>query len=278
VKLPDYQITQLPNQGEISLMQAENGQSLQNAQNADVPPALLMLDQPRILTLREGKRDYTFYFRRILQPDWEKYFSGLYRASRSDGVAQTDTTDLQTSGIELLESTLTRVEGYARELNTQADFKKVYPRHAMVVAGMMSTVFISPFEDDKPLDCDLMESRIDALWSKTTAAASNTTYKGLVHRFLPPTIEQKKRYMRGGAISRVGGTRKGATTIYSTRNKLLMGLYDELIQSVDGYGVDGKPLEGVEIIRREMDGYHKAESIAQLFYDQTEPATAAEAA
>jgi hypothetical protein len=57
-----------------------------------------------------------------------------------------------------------------------------------------------------------------------------------------------------------------------------MGLYDELIQSVDGYGVDGKPLEGVEIIRREMDGYHKAESIAQLFYDQTEPATAAEAA
>jgi hypothetical protein len=34
---------------------------------------------------------------------------------------------------------------------------------------------------------------------------------------------------------------------------------------VEGYGIAGKPLEAVEHIRREMDGYHKTEAIAQLF-------------
>jgi hypothetical protein len=239
------------------------------------PPSLLMLDQPRVLTLREGTRDYTFYFRRILQADWEKYFSGLYRSSRNDGVAQTDTTDFVTPGIELLESTLTKVEGYKRELTTPADFKKIMPRHSVPVAGMLSSVYISQVEDDQPLDCDIVEARIDAMWSKTTSDPANTTYKGLVHRFLPPTIQQKQRYMRAGSVSRVGGTRKGATTVYSMRNRLLMDMYDQLVQSVDGYSVDGKPLEGIEQIRREMDGYHKAEAMAQLFFtNEAEPVTA----
>jgi hypothetical protein len=49
------------------------------------------------------------------------------------------------------------------------------------------------------------------------------------------------------------------------KHKLMLELYDQLIQSVEGYGIAGKPLEGVEQIRREMDGYHKTEAIAQLF-------------
>jgi hypothetical protein len=241
----------------------ENGNELSNA--TWTPPALLMLDEPRVLVLREGKRDYTFYFRRILQPDWESYFSGFYISSRTEGVAQTNTTDIQTTGIELLESTLTKVVGYSRELTTLEDFKKILPRHSVPVSGLLSEVYRSDIDDDKPFDCDSVEARIDAMWSKTTPANSNTTYKGLVHRFKPPTIEQKRRYMRGGAVSRVGGLRKGSTTVYSTRNRLLLELYDQLILSVDGYGVAGKALESVEQIRREMDGYHKAEAVAQLF-------------
>jgi hypothetical protein len=242
------------------------------------PPSLLMLDEPRVIPIREGKRDYTFYFRRILQPDWEQYFAGLYLSSRNDGVAQLNTTDFNTAGIELFESTVTRVVGYSRELTTPEDFKKVLPRHSVTVAGLLRSVFISEEEDDKPLDCDAIETRIDAHWSQTTAPGQVTQYKGLVHRFTPPTVEQKKRYMRGGAISKViGGTRKGSTTVYSLRNKLLLELYDQLILSVDGYGAAGKPLEGPEQIRREMDGYHKAEAVAQLFNTQPE-AAAAEAA
>jgi hypothetical protein len=240
--------------------------------------SLLMLDQPRVIPIREGKRDYTFYFRRILQADWEQYFSGLYLSSRNEGVAQLNTTDFSTAGIELFESTLTKVVGYSRELTTTEDFKKVLPRHSVAVAGLLRSVFISEDEDDKPLDCDSIVALVDAYWSQTTDAGQITQYKGLLHRFAPPNVEQRKRYMRGGAISKViGGTRKGSTTVYSLRNKLLLDLYDQLILSVDGYGVAGKPLEGAEQIRREMDAYHKAEAVAQLFNTQPETA-AAEAA
>lgn len=238
-----------------------------------------MLDEPRIIPIREGNRDYTFYFRRILQADWVRYFDGLYLSSRNDGAAQLNTTDFNTSGIELLESTLIRVTGYARELTTPNDFAKVLPRHSMPVAGILRSVFFSEVEDDKPVDCDSVVALVDALWSQTTAPGQVTQYKGLVHRFMPPNVEQRKRYMRGGAISKViGGTRTGATTIYSLRNKLLLELYDQLILAVEGYGVAGKPLEGAEQIKREMDGYHKAEAVAQLFTTRESQPAAAEAA
>jgi hypothetical protein len=244
-------------------------------------PSLLMLDEPRVLAIRDGKLNYTFHFRRILQTDWERYFNGLYVASRNDGAAQLNTTDLQTAGIELFESTVTKVEGYSRVMTTPEDFKKVLPRHSIPAAWMLRTVVISSVDDDKPLDCDSVEARIDAVWSQTTPGAEVTLWKGLLHRFMPPTLEQKKRFMRGGAINRViGGARKGSTTVYSLKNRMLLDLYDQLIQSVDGYGVAGKPLESVEHIRREMDGYHKVEAVAQLFNSvESQPdAASAEAA
>jgi hypothetical protein len=249
---------------------------MEAAQTEPNTSSLLMLDEPRVIAMRDGKHTYTFNFRRITQKDWEQYFSGLYVASRSEGTSQMNTTDLQTAGIELFESTLTKVQGYSRELTSKEDFKKVLPRHSISVSWILRSVFTSTVEDDKPLDCDSVEARIDALWSQTSPGDETTMYKGLIHRLSPPTIEQKKQFLRSGSISRVvGGSRKG-TTIYSLRNKIMMELYDKLIQSVDGYGVGGKPLQSVEDICREMDGYHKVEAVGQLFNMQ--PEAAAEAA
>jgi hypothetical protein len=234
---------------------------------------LLMLDQPRVISVREGKRLYTFEFRRITQQDWERYFNGLYVASRNDGQGQTNTMDLQTAGIELFESTVSKVTGYRRELNTPEDFKKVFPRHAINVSWILRSVFASTEEDDSPLDCDTVESRIDAVWSQTKAGDETTMFKGLVHRFLPPSIEQKKKYLRTGSVSKIiGGSRRGGTTIYTLRNKVMLDLYDELIQSVEGYGVNGAPLTGAEAIKREMDAYHKVEAVSQIFNVQQEAA------
>jgi hypothetical protein len=238
--------------------------------------SLLMLDQSRVIPIREGKRDYTFYFRRILQADWVRYFDGLYLSSRSEGVAQMNITDYSTAAIELFESTLTKVVGYSRELTTLEDFRKVLPRISVPVSFMLRSVAISEAEDDdKPLDCDSIETRLDAHWSQTTDVGKVAKYPGLVHRFRPPNVEQRKRYMRGGAVSKVGGTRKGSLTVYSLKYKLLMQLYDELILSVEGYGVAGKPLEGAEQIQREMDGYHKAEAAVQLFITREDEPDAA---
>jgi hypothetical protein len=81
---------------------------------------------------------------------------------------------------------------------------------------------------------------------------------------------------RSGSISRVVGGSRNGTTIHSLRNKVMLDLYDQLIQSVEGYGIAGKALESPEQIRREMDGYHKVQAVAQLFV--AEPDAAAEAA
>jgi hypothetical protein len=54
-------------------------------------------------------------------------------------------------------------------------------------------------------------------------------------------------------------------TSYPSRQGVAMKIYDDLIESVDGYSVGGVPLTGVEAIRREMDGAHKAAAALALF-------------
>jgi hypothetical protein len=228
-------------------------------------PTLLHLDQPRVLAIRDGKFPYIFHFRRITLSDWERYYSSIFVSSRNEGGAQLNTTDNQTAGIDLLESTLMKVVGYKTDLTTKEAFIKIPPRHSILVSNLLCNVTASEEDDEKPFDTESIETRMDAMWSQLEPGQENTVYKGLVHRLSPPTAAQKKRYMRNGSISKVvGGSRKG-TTIYSMRNKLMMELYDELIQSVDGYGVAGRPLGSVDEIRREMDGYHKSQAIFQLF-------------
>jgi hypothetical protein len=228
-------------------------------------PILLMLDEPRVIALRDGKHIFTFYFRRISASDWDTYFNGIYSSSRNEGGAQVNTNDVNTAGIELVEFTLVKVQGYSKELNKPEDFWKILPRHSIPVSWLLRDVSTSHEVSDDPPDAELVETRIDALWSQLGPGAETTAFKGLIHRFSPPTAAHKKKVMRSGAMSKiVGGSRKGIT-IYSTRHRLMVEIYDELIQSVDGYGVAGKPLESREQIRREMDSYHKVEAVLNLF-------------
>jgi hypothetical protein len=54
-------------------------------------------------------------------------------------------------------------------------------------------------------------------------------------------------------------------TTYPSRQLIAMKLYDELIDSVDGYSANGEPLADAETIQREMDGAHKASAALALF-------------
>jgi hypothetical protein len=44
-----------------------------------------------------------------------------------------------------------------------------------------------------------------------------------------------------------------------------MKIYDDLIESVEGYSIGHEPLANVEEIKREMDGAHKAAAALALF-------------
>lgn len=237
--------------------------------------ALLPLDQPRVIAIRDGGHLYTFTFGRITQTDWERYFAGILVTSKNEGRSQVNVIDMNTAGLELFESRLEKVEGYNRELKKE-DFWKVKPAHSNGVAWLLRQVSVDTEEGEAPFDPECIQVKLNALWSQQDPA-STTLYKGLVHRFAPPTPEQKKRVYRAGAMSKlVGGSRNGLT-VQASRHSVLLTLYDQLIQSVEGYSVGGKPLVSPEEVRREMDGMHKYTAALELFIGSSAPEPAAEA-
>ncbi len=227
---------------------------------------LLMLDEPRVIALVDGKFTYTFKFSRILQSDWEKYFSGIRFTSRNVDKAEETVLDLETAGIELFESKLQSVKGYRGDFTSRPGWQsKILPRHANVVSWTLRAVVPSERESDQPFDPERIEVLLDAVWSVTNPGAETTQFQGLIHRFSAPTAEHKRRFYRAGSTSRVVGGSRNGTTEHALRHRVLFELYDLLILEVEGYGVSGRPLQDAAEIRREMDGYHKVKAVEQLF-------------
>jgi hypothetical protein len=226
---------------------------------------LLPLDLPRVIPIIEGKHIYTFYFRRITQGDYEKYFSNIYFAQRNDGSDRINIQDLNTAAVTLFEETVDRVEGYAGDFTTRPGWQaKIPPSHSLKVGWKLVEVAAVPLDDERPIDPDRMEVALDAVWSRTEAGNQVTMFKGLKHFFSPPSLEDKRRFYRAGSMSKiVGGNRKG-TTVNATRHALLIELYDKLIISVDGYSVAGKTVEKDQI-KSWMDAVHKVYAVQELF-------------
>jgi hypothetical protein len=236
--------------------------------------ALLPLDQPRVISIRDGKFTYTFHFARITQADWELYFNSIYWTSKNDGASQVQTFDIDTPGIELFERKLIKVEGYAGAELKKDDFWKIPPRHSSPVAWLLRTCAVADDGEDQPFNPELVEVRLNAIWSVLPGQTEATMFKGLVHRFAPPSPEQKKRVYRAGAMSKIVGGSRSGTTVHGSRHKILLELYDQLIQSVDGYSVAGRALNSPDEIKREMDALHKFTAAQQLFLGGASTGTA----
>lgn len=229
--------------------------------------AMLPLDEPRVIALKDGKFNYTFRFRRILQADWARHFEGYRFTTRDEGGGRVRVIDMDSAGVELVQNTIQQVDGYVDGFTGRTDWqKKILPRHAINLAWLLRAVSTSQEESDSPIDPERVNVRLDALWSQTQPGAETTGYKGLLHIFAAPTAEQQKKMFRAGAASTIVGGTKNPTTIYGTKHRVLLELYDELILGVDGYSVGGNPLVDEQIaIRREMDAYHKVQAVQQLF-------------
>jgi hypothetical protein len=232
--------------------------------------ALLLLDEQRVVSFKDGKFAYTYYFNRIAQRDWERFFDGIIFTSRNEGKAEITTFDWDTAGCDLVEQTIDRVEGYSGDFMSKIGWKSKLPlRHVRPVAYVLRGVSPSKIESDKPFDPESIEVLLDAAWGML-GPGKMTGYEGLVHRFSPVTIELRRKFYRTGAQSRVVGGSRNGTTIHALRHKALLKVYDELIQSVEGYGIAGRALSTREEIIREMDAYHKVKAAEQLFAGTSE--------
>lgn len=232
-----------------------------------IKDALLPLDQPRQVVLRARERGYTYTLRRVTDKDWAQYFSGIVHQTlqvdgRRENVFETDS-----ALIELVGAVLVSAEGYG-DLSAIKDWKSALPfKHRVAVGIVLRGVASAPPSDDAPALAELVDVRLNGTWP---TEGKSLLYEGLVHRFRHPSIEQLKRFNFEASRVKVRGTGENGVSIYPSRQLIAMKIYDELIEGVEGYGVNGEPLAGVDAIRREMDGAHKAAAALQLFVGEDE--------
>lgn len=229
---------------------------------------LLPLDLPeRHITWQatESGQIRTHIFRRLTAEDWAAYFAAItIEADRESRLV-----DVDTAALKLYDRAAVRAEGYSvaggATLESLPNWKsRIRPGHRIQAVDQLTKVTASEDAKLALVEPDVDVVALDAAWS-ASAPGLMTNYKGLLHRFTPPSVEHQQRYSRETKRSTiVGGSRTGRT-IYPVKEKILLKLYDELIQSVDGYSVGGEALTEREAICREMDAFHKVAAAGQLF-------------
>jgi len=237
-----------------------------------LPPGTELLDlaAERAVTFRAGGGyRYTYRGPRLTAADWDRYFSGIEVSSENRGKKVVDVINVSSSGAEMVRHWVARVEGYAGDLISDPEWKKYLPPgHLNVVFAALCQVAVRPRTG--PLDPRRVEVELDADWFHPQTLARMRT-SGLIHRFAPPSAEHLRRYdnattqtiLERGTVGGVKGG--GGKTIYPPRQRILIGFYDELVQSVEGYGLAGQPLASAEQVRREMDDFHKVIAVNPLF-------------
>lgn len=231
--------------------------------------SMLELAGERIVSFKDRGQAITFTFRRLSAQDWQQFFNGVVFETERIGSTQTRRIDHRTSGIALVDATITRADGYklreGQSFMALKNWKQRIPAgHKIAAAELLQKVGESTADRDGYFDPEADEVYLDAAWGSSTPGKM-MQFSGLVHRFTPPTAEHQRKYNRASSEARVVGGSRAGKTIYPGRQELLIAIYDQLVLAVEGYGVNGQPLEGAENIRREMDAYHKVTAVQRLF-------------
>ena len=238
--------------------------------NAEIA-ALLPLDGARNVAFKTKRGRFVYHFRRIQEADWKNYFLGIVNQTLQTGGERETVFETESALLELVENTLIGADGYGDALdNVEAlkgpgnakEWKSYLPLRHRVAAGIaLRSVGASKPAAEAPILCDLVEVSLDAQWGDESGKM--VFYTGLIHRFRHPSIADLKRFNYESARTRVRGTADAGVTTYPSRQAIAMKIYDDLIESVEGYSVE--PLSGAEQIKREMDGAHKAAAALALF-------------
>jgi hypothetical protein len=223
---------------------------------------MLPLDTPRVVTLKGKHTSYSWNLRRVLAADWLKFFTSIVSQTLQIDGQREQVVESDSALVALVDSVVTSVEGYG-DLSVVKDWKSALPvNHRVAIGLVLRSVAEEKRSADASVLCDLVDVNLSATWPTD---GKSFIYAGLVHRFRHPGIEDLKRFNFEASRVRVSGTAENGISVYPSRQAIAMKIYDDLIESVDGYSIGGQPLEGIEAIKREMDGAHKAAAALALF-------------
>lgn len=228
------------------------------------------LATPRTICLMEGERTYSFHFARIGEELWKEYFRAIDKRERLREGKIEPIVDLTASRGVLLEKALQSAEGYTlpegKQITDIENWKQKLPAaHRAAICGLLTNWDRATLADDEAQIFGLDSVALRCIWT-ANEAKQMVRVPRLVHRFETPTFEQERRYRRENSRSIiVGGSRYSGETVYPATQLVNIALYDEMIQSVEGYVVNGRPIEGRDAIAREMDAFHKCVAVDLLF-------------
>lgn len=225
----------------------------------------LELSGNRTLTFPDGGKQYLFQLSPVTQGDWLKRFDGIESRSRVVGKERHTTFDSDSSMIEMVDRLLIDATGYLLPEGITAikdvpDWKRKIPlRHRGAIGRILTDVEV--VEDGALPEFGMEAVTLRALWNHD-AQGSMVRHSPLVHRFRPVEFEQLRRYKRDQSRSTVVGGSRTGETVYHGDQRSLIDLYDELIESVEGYTCSGA---AVTDPARQMDAFHKVTAATQLF-------------
>jgi hypothetical protein len=227
------------------------------------------LASPRIIAIEERGKKYLLTVGRIQKAQWIRYFEGIVSKSETQAGNRVDSFDSVTARLELVEKVLIDASGYATSngapIKSNGGWQQLIPlRHRQAAANALVDVERAEPLDDDPIMLGAEPIYLNAVWSADERGEMQK-FRNLCHRFKTPSSEHQRRFSRDSSRTViVGGSRKGVTRWLGVQ-ATLVELYDELIEGVDGYTLNGEPLGARDQIVTEMDTYHKVAAADALF-------------
>jgi hypothetical protein len=231
---------------------------------------LLALDAAeRVAVFRSKGKTYRHIFRRLTAADWEKFFSHVVAEFKqeADGVSQIVDTDH--ASLVLWGRAIVRVDGYHTANGAPPEKLPSWPecipqQHRLAAAGILMNLSETAGADESMLEAEGVSVLLDTFWNEGDNGAMKH-FSGLLHKFASPTAEHRRRFLKAKNRSFVAGGSRSGTTMIPSAHPVLVKLYDELIERVEGYSAGGRELQSKEEIVREMDAFHKSSALSRLF-------------
>ncbi len=227
------------------------------------------LKQNRTLVITIGRRVFSYVVRPATREEWFAYFDSITVEQEQKGEETVNTSEITTARLALLAKVLVAVQGYDTPscqpvMEIDGWKTKLPTAHRMAIADLLFDV-----GRDEKAESDIFaigEERVTLkAYSTATADTRLVQERGLVHIFAVPSPDQHRAYSRDSSRSIITGGRNGRTRFLGAQ-RTLVSLYDQLIQRVEGYSVEGEPLtDDKDRIVSSMDSYHKAQAMGSVF-------------
>ena len=246
---------------------------------------LELAGQRQIAIKDERGKPHRFTLAQVTRERWVKYYKSIVHTNERKGDKVFPVDDFRTAMTGLAMDVLLSADGYklpagVEKITELPDWKAKIPAgHRFALGQMLTRVSVIAPTDEED-DFGFQTIGLEATWN-CDADGNMLLHTPLLHHFGTPSFEHEHRYRRDSArMAVVGGGRTGKT-IYYPAEETLMEIYDELIMSVEGYTINGQPVQDPA---QDMDASHKFVAAQELFREpppvkaEAKPEEAAEAA